>query len=98
MARESLREKVNSSKVNSPKVNYEACQMLPISRFIFGLTGLSTRWSMTLSSEVNLPHVINARAMCGAHLVTLPFKFGKNGPPQLHRVDDERSRRKARSV
>jgi len=30
----------------------------------------STRWSSTLSSKVNLPHVINARAKCGASLVT----------------------------
>ena len=29
-----------------------------------------TRWSTTLSSKVNLPHVINFRALCGANLVT----------------------------
>ena len=29
----------------------------------------STRWSTTLSSKVNLPHVIDFWAKCGAHLV-----------------------------
>ena len=30
----------------------------------------TTRWSMTISSEVNLPHAINFRAKFGANLVT----------------------------
>ena len=29
----------------------------------------STRWSSTLSSKVNLPHVINFRVLCGANVV-----------------------------
>ena len=39
---------------------------------ILGLTGLSTRWSTTLSSKVNLHHAIDLRSLCGASLVTLP--------------------------
>jgi len=37
----------------------------------FGATNLvTTRWSTTPSSKVNLPHAINFRALCGANLVT----------------------------
>ena len=32
----------------------------------------ATRWSSTLSLNVNLPHAINFRALCGADLVTYP--------------------------
>ena len=34
-----------------------------------------TRWSLTLSSKVNLHHAIIFRALCGANLVTSPSKF-----------------------
>jgi len=34
------------------------------------LRGPPARWSATFSSKVNLPHVINLRALCGANLVT----------------------------
>jgi len=44
-----------------------------------------TRWTATLSSKVNLPHIINFRALCRANLVTRPPKIqgGRNpcGPP-----------------
>ena len=40
--------------------------------------GVSTRWSTTLSSKVNLPHAINFRASCGADLVTLHPVVGAN--------------------
>ena len=35
----------------------------------------TTRWSTTHSSKVNLHTAIDVRALCGAHLVTLPRKF-----------------------
>ena len=35
----------------------------------------ATRSSTTLSSEVNLHHAINFRALCGANVVTYPAKF-----------------------
>jgi len=35
----------------------------------FRIDSLSTRWSTTLSSEVNMPPVIHCRALCGANLV-----------------------------
>ena len=35
------------------------------------LSGLvAIRWSTNLSSKVNMPHIINFEAKCGAHLVT----------------------------
>ena len=33
---------------------------------------VATRWSATPSSKVNMLHTINARASCGANLVTFP--------------------------
>ena len=48
---------------------------------------MSTRWSTTLSSKVNLPHAINFRALCGANLVTSRSKFRPNETCELHRAD-----------
>ena len=53
--------------------------------FRFGVQG-ATRWNSKLASEVNLPHAINFRALCGANLVTLLTKFGGNEPFVFHRV------------
>ena len=42
--------------------------------------GITTQWSTTLSSKVNLPHVINFRAKYGANLVTEPSNFEVTKP------------------
>ena len=39
------------------------------------------RWSTTLSSKVNLPHVIDFRALCVANLVTYPQSSGGTKSP-----------------
>ena len=46
----------------------------------------AARWSTTLSSKVNLPHVINFGAFCGANLVTYPPELWGNETFVLHRV------------
>jgi len=40
-----------------------------------GWPRVSTRWTTSLSSKLNLPHAINFRAVCGAHVVTLRSKM-----------------------
>jgi len=47
---------------------------------------LPTRWTTTLSSQVNLPHAINFRASCGANLVTSSSQFRANETLVLHRA------------
>ena len=47
----------------------------------------ATQRSTTLSSQVNLPHAINFRAVCGANLVTLRSKFRAKKNLVLHRVE-----------
>ena len=49
-------------------------------------TLVTTRWSTTLSSKVNLFHTIDFRAVCGVHLVPHPSKFGGNETFGPHRV------------
>ena len=48
---------------------------------------LPTQWSTILSSKVNLPHIINFRAICAANLVTKHPRFGcgrtwRHTPPE----------------
>ena len=44
-------------------------------------TSLSTRWSSSLSSKVNLPHAMNFRSLCGENLVTQhPRIWGQRNP------------------
>ena len=43
---------------------------LKTKRRVLKLPRVTTRWSTTLPSKVNLPLVINSRAICGANLVT----------------------------
>jgi len=50
---------------------------------------LATRCSTTISSKVNLLHVINLRAWCVANSVTLPSRFEGNETLELHRVDGD---------
>jgi len=45
-----------------------------------------TRWTTTLSSQVNLPHVINFGASCGANLVTQHQDLWGNKTVELRRV------------
>ena len=40
-----------------------------------------------LVSELDLPHMIDLRALCGANLVTLPSKFGGIATFELHHAD-----------
>ena len=47
---------------------------------------LSTRWSMTLSSKVTLPHAIDFRALCGENMVTCPGDFCGVEPKQFQAV------------
>jgi len=54
-------------------------------------TALFTRWSMILSSEVNLRYAIFLRALCGVDWVTLPCEFGGNEKLVLHRVVERSS-------
>jgi len=46
-----------------------------------------TRCSTILSSNVNLSHAIDVRALCDAALVTYPSKFGGTEPLDLHLAD-----------
>ena len=48
-----------------------------------------TRWSTTLSSQVDLPVAIDCRAFCGADLVFSRSKFRKNETCELHHVEPE---------
>ena len=41
----------------------------------------STRWSTTLSSKVNVPHVINVRTLCGANLIKNRNERNPRTPP-----------------
>ena len=49
-----------------------------IGEIIHQVTGLTIRWSATLSSIKSqlASHAINYSALCGANLVTLPSRFG----------------------
>jgi len=47
---------------------------------------LTTPWSTTLSSKVNLPQAFKFRAFCGASLVKVPSKLRGNETLILHRV------------
>ena len=51
----------------------------------------TTRWTTTLSSEVNLPDEIDSRALCGAKLVTLPTKLLGNITFEVHWVVEGRT-------
>ena len=51
------------------------------------LRRLTTRWSTTLSSKVNLPHAIDFRALCGTVTSKLTRKLRVNGTLELHCVD-----------
>ena len=46
----------------------------------------TTRWTTDLPLKVNLPRVINFKASCGAHLITLPPEFWGNESFVVHRV------------
>ena len=58
--------------------------------WVFGVWCLevwTTRWTTTLPSKVTLPHAIYFRPLCGANLVTRPFKFRRSETFVPHRVD-----------
>ena len=48
----------------------------------------TTRWTMTRSSKVNLPHAINCRALCGANFVRLRSQFRASETLVLQRAEE----------
>ena len=68
---------------------------LTLSRVRAPLNRLPTRWSTTLSSEVDLHNAIDFRAACGANLVTLRSKIRPNETRVLHRAARQRPAQQA---
>ena len=63
-----------------PTLEEKTLSIESVSIFL-GLDPPATRWSTTLSSEVNLPHAINFRALYGKNLVTKhPIIWGERNP------------------
>ena len=62
--------------VPAPEIEFFIDNLLVRIHFIIemirwtGLAPWATRWSTTRSSEINLPQIINFRALCSANLVT----------------------------
>ena len=70
---------------NSISRNFERGLEIQSTEILTGL--LSTRWISTLSSEVNLPHAIKFRALCGTNMVRQPSDIRGNESCTLHRVE-----------
>ena len=68
----------------------------PLQPFNDQHTGLATRWTAHLLSKVNLPRVINFKALRCANIVTLPADIRGNETCVAHRVG--RGRRPSKSV